>query len=236
MKALLRVVLAAAALAGLLGAPPARAQFAVIDVGAITQLISEVELMQNELTTARAHLAQAQAEFASITGGRGMEQLLAGAPRNYLPTNWADLQAAMQGGGGFGGLGGAVAATVTVNSILPDASLALLPADVRQKIDERRRLTALQQNLARQALQTTSERFDLLQQLISAIPRAADQKAVLDLQARAAAENALLLNEQSKLRTLAAVVQAQELANRQQLRERALLGHGLFVERFQPVP
>ena len=231
-----RLALVATLLLSALAAPSVHAQFAVIDVGAITQLIAEVELLQDQLTTARAHLAQAQAEFASITGGRGMEQLLSGAPRNYLPTSWADLQAVMQGGGGFGGLAGGIAATVTINSILPDPALALLPPDVRKEIAERRLLTALQQNLTRQALHTTSERFDLLQQLISAIPHAADQKAVLDLQARAAAENAMLLNEQSKLRTLAEVVQAQERANQQQMRERAALGHGQFAERFQPVP
>jgi type IV secretion system protein VirB5 len=231
-----RFALVATLLLSTLAAQSAHAQFAVIDVGAITQLISEVELLQDQLTTARAHLAQAQAEFASITGGRGMEQLLRGAPRNYLPTSWAQLQAVTQGGGGFDGLGAGIAATVTINSILSDESLALLPADVRKEIAERRLLTALQQNLSRQALHTTSERFDLLQQLISAIPRAADQKAVLDLQARAAAENAMLLNEQSKLRTLAEVVQAQELANQQQMRERAAVGHGRFAQRFQPVP
>jgi hypothetical protein len=231
-----RRALAILSLAGLLSAPSARAQFAVIDVGAITQLIAEVEILQDQLTTARAHLAQAQAEFASITGGRGMEQLLTGAPRNYQPTNWADLQAVMQGGGGFGGLGGGVSATLAINSVLPDASLALLPADVRKEIEERRRLTALQQNLTRQSLQTTSERFDLLQQLISAIGHAADQKAVLDLQSRTSSENAMLLNEQSKLRTLAEVVQAQERANEQQMQERAALGQGQFAQRFQPVP
>src|ERR1700733_1780472 len=94
----------AVALICLLLTPAAHAQFAVIDVGAIEQLISEVEVLEDQLRTARAHLAQAELEYASITGGRGMEQLLRGAPRNYLPTNWADLQAVMQGGGGrFGG-------------------------------------------------------------------------------------------------------------------------------------
>jgi type IV secretion system protein VirB5 len=221
----------------LLAARPAQAQFAVIDVGAITQLIAQVELLQDQLTTARAHLAQAQMEFASITGGRGMEQLLRGAPRNYLPTSWADLQAVMQGGGGnFGGLAGGVSATVAVNAILPNPQLALLPPDVRKQIEERRLLTALQQILTRQALQTTSERFDSLQQLIAAIPAAGDQKAVLDLQARVAAENTMLLNEHTKLLTLSQVVQAQERANQQQVGERALVGHGRFADRFQPVP
>src|SRR6187402_55414 len=44
---------------GLLAATPAHAQFAVIDVGAITQLITEVEILEDQLTTAREHLAQA---------------------------------------------------------------------------------------------------------------------------------------------------------------------------------
>jgi type IV secretion system protein VirB5 len=221
----------------LLTAPVARAQFAVIDVGAITQLITEVQILEDQLTTARAHLAQAQQEYTSMTGGRGMERLLAGAPRNYLPTSWAELQAVMQGGGGrFGALGGGTSATVAANAVLSDQALALLPPDVREQIEDRRRLTALQQNMTRQALLTTSDRFDSLQQLIAVIPAAGDQKAVLDLQARIAAENAMLLNEQNKLLTLSQVVQAQERANQQQVRERAVLGHGQFATRFQPVP
>jgi type IV secretion system protein VirB5 len=59
---------------------------------------------------------------------------------------------------------------------------------------------------------------------------------VLDLQARVAAENAMLLNEHSKLLTLSQVVQSQERANQQQLGERALVGQGQFATRFQPVP
>ena len=232
-----RILMGTALLVCLLAVPAARAQVAVIDIGAITQLIAQVELLENQLTTARAHLAQAQMEFASMTGGRGMERLLSGAPRNYLPTSWADLQAVMQGGGGqFGGLAGGISATLAVNAVLSDEALALLPADVRHQIEERRLLSALQQNLTRQALLTTSNRFEALQQLIDVIPDAQDQKAVLDLQARVAAENAMLLNEHSKLLTLSQVVQSQERANQQQLGERALVGQGQFATRFQPVP
>ena len=217
--------------------PAARAQFAVIDIGAITQLITEVQILEEQLTTARQHLAQARTEYDSITGGRGMERLLAGVQRNYLPASWGDLQAVMQGGGGaYGALGGAVAATVTQNSILPDTSLALLPPDVATQIRVARRLTALQQNLTREALTTTSQRFASLQQLIQAIGGAADQKAVLDLQARISSEVSMLQNERSKLATLYQLVEAEEHANREQLRERATLGHGQFAHRFQPVP
>ena len=77
----------------LMGAvPPARAQMAVVDVGAIAQLIEQVE-------TARSHLEQAYREYESMTGGRGMEQLLAGTVRNYLPSDWQALEQALNGSG-----------------------------------------------------------------------------------------------------------------------------------------
>jgi type IV secretion system protein VirB5 len=216
--------------ASLLAVPAARAQWAVIDVGAINQLITEVQILEDELTTARDQLAQARTEFDSITGGRGMERLLSGIERNYLPSSWPDLQGAMLGGGA---LGGGIVASVTQNSILTPERLALLPADVRKEIDTARRLTALQQNLTREALVTTSHRFASLQQLIDAIAGAEDQKAV---QARIASENSMLQNEQSKLATLFQLVQAEELASGERMRERALVGHGQFATRFQPVP
>jgi type IV secretion system protein VirB5 len=221
----------------LLAAPASQAQFAVIDVAAITHMIQQAQILENQLTTARDHLAQAMAEFDSITGGRGMERLLQGVQRNYLPGSWADLQGVMQGGGGaYGAIGGAVAATVAQNSILPDAALALLPPDVRREIEIARQLTALQQILTRTALLTASNRFTSLQQLITAIGGAADQKAVLDLQARVASENSMLQNEQSKLLTIYQLVQAEEHANREQMHERAVLAQGQFATRFQPTP
>jgi type IV secretion system protein VirB5 len=219
---------------GLVVAPAARAQFAVSDVASIAQLISQAQILENQLDTARNQLSQARTEFDSITGDRGMERLLGGAPRNYLPASWADLQGAMQFGGGA--LGAGIAASVATNSILPQQTLALLPPDVRKEIDTARRLTALQQNLTRQALLTTSNRFGSLQQLIDAIGGAGDQKAVLDLQARVNSENSMLQNEQSKLLTLYQLVQAEERANDEQMRERAVLGHGQFATRFQPTP
>src|SRR3979409_2563561 len=112
-------IIRVAACVCLLVAPACRAQSPVIDVGAIAQLISQGLILQDQLTTARDHLAQAQVEFASITGGRAMERLLSGTQRNYLPASWADLQSAMlAGGGGYGALSSGIAATVTANAVL----------------------------------------------------------------------------------------------------------------------
>ena len=86
----------------------------------ITQLILEVQqLLQQALQVAQNTLVQAQLAYAAITGGRGMELLLAGINRNYLPTNWAQLIGAENGGGGaYGALGGDVAATIQRNALV----------------------------------------------------------------------------------------------------------------------
>src|ERR1700722_11313573 len=83
-------------LAVLGGAPVAQAQFAVIDAASVAQLMSEVKTLEQQLATAQADLAQAQTAYRSTVGDRGMEQLLGGTVRNYLPPNWNGLQSAFQ--------------------------------------------------------------------------------------------------------------------------------------------
>jgi len=60
-------------LAGLLtlGIPKsAHAQFAVVDVASIVQLVQEVRELEQQVATAKSQLAQAQSEYAAITGTR----------------------------------------------------------------------------------------------------------------------------------------------------------------------
>jgi type IV secretion system protein VirB5 len=82
------------------------------------------------------------------------------------------------------------------------------------------------QALARRALLTTSERFRSLQELIDAIARAGDQKAILDLQARIGGEATMLANEQTKLEVLERAAQAEASAQQQRLLERAIADVG----------
>jgi len=183
---------------------PARAQFAVIDVGAITQLILQVQQLQQALQVAQQTLGQAQQAYAAITGGRGMELLLNGVIRNYLPANWNQLLS------GAGALGADVAATLARNAILtPDITANFSPAETAA-LQARRSAVALNEALARQELVNVSSRFASIQTLINAIPAATDEKAVLDLQARIQAEQGMLENENSKLHVLYEAAQSQE--------------------------
>jgi type IV secretion system protein VirB5 len=222
----------------LLGAAPsAQAQWAVIDVSAIAQLMQEVQTLDQALTTARGQLAQAEQEFQAMTGTRGMQNLLSGTVRNYLPTNMASLTAALsQVNTGYAGLATSIQMAVRTNAVLTPQQLASLPAAQQAQISAWRSTIALLQGITSAALSNSSGRFDPLQQLISAIGGASDQKAALDLQARIGAEAGMLLNEQTKLQSLYQAVQAQQWVNEQQDREAAIAGHGQFVSRFEPAP
>ena len=205
----------------------AHAQMAVIDVEAIAQLMQQAATMQQQLETGRSQLGQAQAQFQSTTGARGMEQLLAGTVRNYLPSDWTTLSATLkQSDADFGAFSQAVRSQIAANAVLTPQQVAALSASERDKLQAARQTAALLQVTTQQALANTSSRFDSLQQLINAIGQAQDQKAVLDLQARISAEQAMLQNEQTKLQVLFQIAQAQEWARRQRSREQALTDIG----------
>jgi len=212
----------------LLGAAPAaRAQWAVVDAPAIVQLIQEVQTMSQQLATARAQLQSAQQTLQAMTGDRGMGGLLSGTQRNYLPSNWSQLAGALQGqgAGGYAGLSSDVQSAMTANAVLSPQLLATLsPAD-QQQILAARQWNAMQQALSHEALANASSRFAAIQSLIAAISTAGDQKASLDLQ-----------NEQTKLLVLSQATQAQESSLRQQALEQAIVEHGRFETRFQPMP
>jgi type IV secretion system protein VirB5 len=219
-------------------APTARAQWAVVDVGAIAQLIQQLQIMERQLTTSRGQLLSSQQVLQAMSGDRGMENLLSGTQRNYLPTNWAQLMVVLLGQptGTYAGLSGSVQSNVAANAVLSPQQLAALSSSDQQQIQAARQWSAMQQAVSQAALANASGRFAALQTLISAISTAKDQKASLDLQARISAELGMLQNEQTKLQVLSQAMQAQESSLRQQQTERAIAGQGNFSTRFQPTP
>ncbi len=205
---------------------PAKAQWAVVDAPAIVQLIQQVANAEQQLATARNQLLQAQQALQTMTGGRGMEQLLSGTVRNYLPSNWTQLSAAAASSD--------TQNIVSTNAVLTPAQVAAMPPAAQQLLQGSRQWIGLQQSMSRQAVANASSRFASLQSLIAAIPSASDQKGILDLQARISSELGMLQNEQTKLQVLNQATQAQQAALQQQAREQVISGHGLFDARFRP--
>ena len=225
-------------LGSIAAAPAAMAQWAVIDVPAIAQLIKEVQTMQQQLATARNQLQSAQQAVQAMTGNRGMQALLGGTTRNYLPANWAQIANALEGQGpsGYSAFSLDVRSAMAANAILSPPRLASLSRADQQQIQAARQSSAVQQALSHEALANASNRFASIQSLIAAISTASDQKAILDLQARISAELGMLQNEQTKMQILYQATQAQETVIRQQARERAIQDQGRFETRFQPTP
>jgi type IV secretion system protein VirB5 len=231
VRALLAIVTAS-----IVAMAPARAQWAVIDAPAIVQLIQEVQTAAQQLATARNQLLQAQQALQTMTGDRGMEQLLGTTVRNYLPSDWSQVSAALQGAGGYNALSADMQSIVNANAVLSAQRLATLPVNGQQLIQAQRQWGAMQQALAHQALSNASSRFAAIQILVSSIASAADQKGILDLQARINAELGMLQNEQTKNQSLNQSALAQDSSLKQRAREQVLDGHGRFETRFQPVP
>jgi type IV secretion system protein VirB5 len=210
------------------GAPKAaHAQFAVIDVASLAQLIQEYETLQQQLSTAENQLNQARSAYAAITGNRGMQLLLSGTQRNYLPTNWTQLSQVMSGrSGSYPALASNVSSLVSANAVLTPAQVAAMSPTQQAQLTAARQNPALLQATARTSLSNSSDRFASLQQLISAIGTAADEKASLDLNARIAGEQGMLQNESTKMQVLYQVAQSQEWARAQQVREQAIADQG----------
>ncbi len=205
----------------------AHAQIPVTDIGAIFQLLTEVNTLAQELQVAQQDLAQAQQAYQAITGTRGMQNLLSGTQWNYLPSTGAQLQSTLNGGGGtYSALAASVQGSIAANAVLTSTQLAALSSEEQSDVQARRQAAALLSGIAQQALLTTSARFDSIQQLINAIPTATDEKGILDLQARIGAEQGMLQNDSTKLNVLYQAAQAQELTARQREAEQSMVDVG----------
>ena len=231
-----RLPFPAAIAAALVAAPAAQAQWAVIDVQAVARLAAEAQTLQQSLVTAQSELQQARQTLQAMSGTRGMERLLAGTVRNYLPPDWGQVTALAVGGGTYGSLAASVQGLVGSNAVLPAPAVALLAPDEQRLLLASRARIATEQALFQSALGNASARFAALQSLIDAIPAAADQKGILDLQARIGAESGMLQNEQTKLLVLAQALRAEAAAARQQEREGVVAAQGRFEARFRPAP
>lgn len=209
----------------------------VTDAGAIAHLITQINYWKKQIDGMTEQLAQLKSSYDAMTGTRGMEQLLAGTTRNYLPADWQQIRSAMEGlTGAYGELGRSVQGLIRANAVLTAAQLNERPPEVRALIEDDRRAHALRQATTQEALERVSGRFQAIDQLIRAIATANDPKAIFDLQARIQAEFAMLQNEQTKLQILHQLAQAEDASRRQREWEIGVAGQGRFATRFQPQP
>ncbi len=223
----------AVAVASLLAFAPmgtARAQgIPVIDVAALIQLIQQLQYWVQQIQLMKNQVDQLQQSYAAVTGPRGMQNLLAGSPRNYLPSDWNQMLGVLDNATPtYSGLSSQAQAVMNANAVLPSRDVRALSPSQQQILAQGRKAAALLQVMSRTAYQNTSQRFAAIQQLINAIGTAQDAKAIQDLQGRIAAEQAMLQNEQTKLQVLYQSAQADQLAQHQRVREESFSAVGSY--------
>lgn len=207
----------------------ARAGIPVIDFANLAQAIQQVASWLQQSQQMVQQLQQMQQQYSAITGGRGMETLLpmTNAARNYLPPDYAQLMQAVNGASStYAGLSGQVQSIMAANAVLTSSQLGTMTPQMRQVVEDGRKSSAMLSAMTQTAQQNTSQRFAALQQLITQIGAAGDDKAIQDLQGRIGAEQAMLTNEANKMQALYQMAQADQFVQAQRRREAAIQGVG----------
>lgn len=210
---------------------PAHAITAVIDAAVLTQAIQQVQAWAQQYQQMQAQISQLRQTQASMTGDRGMAGLLGNQNRSYLPSNWnAAMTTLNQGGTSYGQLAAAAQQIKQAQSVLSQQETSRMTPQMQQYLDQTRNLAASQQAIGQSAYNTAAQRVNTLQALTNALNGATDPKAVLDLQARIASEQAALQNDGIQLQAVAQLTAAQGAAQQSMANEMRsqLSGSGNF--------
>lgn len=208
-------------------APAAQAQHIVHDPTAYARLVEDARTALEQLRALQAQVEQGEALFDSLNSISNVNDLadVLGLPevRNPLP----DLRALRSAAeGDLTALGDL---TVRAEAIRRETRLyeppsGDLPLAERRRRDDLERAgarTARDLTIGEAVGQASDRRLQGLETLRRALDTAPSARAVMDLEARLAAEQALIQNEQLRLQGLALTQAAEVRLEEQRLRERA---------------
>lgn len=214
-----------------LAAHSAQAITPVIDAAVLTQAIQQVQAWSQQYQQMSAQLSQLRQAQASMTGDRGMAGLLGNQNRSYLPSNWNAAMTTLNGAGtSYGQLAGAVQQIKQAQSVLTTQEASRMTPEMQQYLEQTRNLSASQQAIGQAAYNTAAQRVNTLQALTNALNGQTDPKAVMDLQARIASEQAALQNDGIQLQAAAQLTAAQSAAQQSMMNEMRsqIAGSGKF--------
>jgi type IV secretion system protein VirB5 len=197
-----RVLLAASVLFG--GGRAGAQGIPVFDSSSFGQMVLTVKALAEQER-------QLEAAYHAVSGTRNLGAILYNpALRNYLPNDWAriyDTAAA----GGYAGISGPLRA-IQDSERLPGAV-----ADAQASIAARSRSNAMTDKaVGLRAFEGARERLAQIEQLMAQISRTRDAKAVQEVQARIAIEQAAVQNEATKLQLVAMLQRTEERLVEQQ--------------------
>jgi type IV secretion system protein VirB5 len=183
----------------------------VYDASSFGQMVTQIEAMSKDYQKQLEQLDQAIKQANAITGTRNMGSLnnssLESELRRYLPTTWEQTMHMM----GAQGLGSAGIGTQNVYNSLtttfqPLPGSEFLPSDpagpIAQALDRRNNTTYAAMAASESAYNNISSRIETYENMLEELNNTTDLKASVDLQARIAAENGMILNEIIRLQAM----------------------------------
>ncbi len=217
------------AVAALLPFSSTQAQIPVTDIlSNVTSTINQVQSMAqwaiqaNDMITQIKQLdkqfTQMEKEYEKITGIRNLGDILNNpAFKNYLSDDWRNVYDALRKGG-YASLTGNAKDIFDANKIFD--MCAGLEYEVHRKACESQSIKGAQdQAYATTAYDAAKERVEQIQGLMDKINTTEDPKAIQELSARIAVEQAAIQNEQTKLAMFQMITVSEKELQNQRLRE-----------------
>ena len=218
-----------AALAAALALSPslARAQHIVHDPTAYARLVEDARTALEQLRALQTRVEQGEALFESLNSVSDVNALatVLGLPevRSPLPDLRA-LRAAADGDlTALGALAGRAGAIRNETRLYAPPSGEVSPGEAwyRETLERSGARTARDLAIGEAVSRASDQRLEGLESLRRALDAAPNARAVLDLEARLAAEQALIQNEQLRLQGLALTQAAEDRLEEQRAREKA---------------
>jgi type IV secretion system protein VirB5 len=177
----------------------------------IAKFIEQIKALEKQIDQQKEH-------YDSITGSRNLGKVLFDPRyRQYLPEDWQGVYDSVRSGG-YAGLS-SDAAAIRNAAMRYDACQDI--TDARQKtVCEALAVKGAQDKaFAQKSFDMAKERVAQIEALMDEINATEDPKSIQEIQARIAAEQASLANEDTKLRMLQMVADAEDKLARQQQHE-----------------
>lgn len=205
-----------------LGSSAAHAQLAVYDAASYAKLIQQATTAVNQLNELKTQVTQGQQLLSSLNDASRVSRIASalGVPslRSFLPDTSALSAAAKGDFTALGAIGVKADAIRSANRLYTAPADDPLGADIETDGQRAARDLALGQSVT----DAGAQRLEGLKDLLAAIDTAPNARAVMDLQARAATEQAMIANDQMRLQGIAMAQTAEDRLQAQRDRERML--------------
>ncbi len=200
----------------LFGANAAHAGIPVIDVAGLVQAVQEVMQSIQQITNQIRQIEQLQAQVEAITGARNLGAILNNpALQNYIPANATDVLGNVQSNG-YAGLSGTA---LTLRNAQMTYNCLNLDGGARTQCQSSLAMPYQQKALMQDAMDAARGRIAQIQSLMRQIDATPDQKAVGEIQARIAAENAMLQHQVAQIDLTRGMAEAEARITESKARE-----------------